>query len=286
MNWTHDALQEDLAAYVRERTQRIVWTNMQLGPAGSPRPDVYAVPLSFSRFTPLAYEIKVSVADFRRDVAAGKWQSYLRYASGVTFAVPAGLIGKADVPDGCGLLARADDGWRTLKAPTLRPIDSLPRDAWIKLLIDGMERERERVSAHRRAEYAVTLEVERRVGADVAKLIRDRDLARVRYERATSNLETAAADADREYREHMQHARERAERDAERLDEARSELAAALGLLPAASVSEIIRAARDAADRLSESREIARLSRTIDSVSRALELARAEVPAIAGRTAA
>ncbi|KVO65013.1 hypothetical protein WJ78_18000 [Burkholderia ubonensis] len=286
MNWTHDALQEDLAAYVRERTQRIVWTNMQLGPAGSPRPDVYAVPLSFSRFTPLAYEIKVSVADFRRDVAAGKWQSYLRYASGVTFAVPSGLIGKADVPDGCGLLARADDGWRTLKAPKLRPIDCLPRDAWIKLLIDGMERERERVSAHRRAEYAVTLEVERRVGADVAKLIRDRDLARGRYERATSNLETAAADADREYREHMQHARERAERDAARLDEARSELAAALGLLPAASVSEIIRAARDAADRLSESREIARLSRTIDSVSRALELARVEVPAIAGRAAA
>ncbi len=46
MNWTHDALREDLAQYVREKTQRMVWTNMQMGPAGSPRPDAYSTPFN------------------------------------------------------------------------------------------------------------------------------------------------------------------------------------------------------------------------------------------------
>ena len=49
-------------------------------------------------------------------VPVDQWQSYLRYSSAVTFAVPAGLIGKADLPPGCGLIVRGPEGWRTLKA--------------------------------------------------------------------------------------------------------------------------------------------------------------------------
>lgn len=73
MKWTHNALADDLASHVRQRTGRIVWTDMQLGPSGSPRPDVYSIEPSFAKFRPLAYEVKVSVADYRRDVAAGKY---------------------------------------------------------------------------------------------------------------------------------------------------------------------------------------------------------------------
>lgn len=42
-------------------------------------------------------------------------------------------------------MVRKESGWHTLKGPTMRQIDNLPRDAWIKLLMDGMTR---KLSAH------------------------------------------------------------------------------------------------------------------------------------------
>lgn len=44
---THDELAADLAAKLRT-DRRMVWTDIQLGPSGSPRPDVYAIFKSFS----------------------------------------------------------------------------------------------------------------------------------------------------------------------------------------------------------------------------------------------
>lgn len=117
--WTHDDLARDLAMHVLS-TKRLVWCDMQLGPAGSPRPDVYALDKSFAHPRAITYECKVSVADFRADVTAGKWQSYLGFSSGVYFAAPAGLLKKEDVPNGCGLIVRGEEGWRTLRAPTLQ----------------------------------------------------------------------------------------------------------------------------------------------------------------------
>ena len=57
---THDELQEDLATHLRGNTDRMVWTNTQLGPAASPttsasrperrrRREVIAVNLSSAR---------------------------------------------------------------------------------------------------------------------------------------------------------------------------------------------------------------------------------------------
>src|SRR6266571_2431143 len=96
--WTHDELAADLAGHLKT-PERMCWTDMQLGPAGSPRPDVYCIDKSFVSPFPTAYECKVSVPDFRSDVTSGKWSSYLKFAYRVFFAVPAGLVSKADVPD-------------------------------------------------------------------------------------------------------------------------------------------------------------------------------------------
>lgn len=144
MNWTHDGLADDLAAHLRGNTDRMVWTDMQLGPSGSSRPDVYALPKTYSRFQPIAYECKVSMSDFRSDVTKGKYTDYLAFASGVVFACPAGLLKKEDIPNGAGLMVRGPDGWRSLKKPALVKCESLPRDAWMKLLIDGSRRDLER----------------------------------------------------------------------------------------------------------------------------------------------
>jgi hypothetical protein len=142
--WKHDELQEDLAAHLRASTDRICWTNIQMGPSGTYRPDVFCIPKSYAHFHPVVYEVKVSLSDFRSDITSGKWQNYLKVAQAVIFAMPAGFINKQDVPAGCGLIIRYESGWKMVKKPTMNALETLPRDAWLKLLITGIERETQR----------------------------------------------------------------------------------------------------------------------------------------------
>lgn len=182
-SWKHDELADDLAAYLSKQTDRIIWTNMQLGPSGSPRPDVYTIPKSYSSFRPIAYECKVSVADFRSDITKGKWQSYLKYASGVIFAVPKGLISKEDLPKGCGLIVRGDTSWRMVKGPTLAVIkNDLPADFWIKLVIDGVNRSKRAEMKQDMDFRHVHNEIRKKYGQDLAILLSERDHAESKLE--------------------------------------------------------------------------------------------------------
>ncbi|MBR8136855.1 hypothetical protein KDX02_15665 [Burkholderia cenocepacia] len=285
MTWAHDDLAKDLAAHLRGASDRLVWTDMQLGPAGSPRPDVYSVPCSFARFQPVAYECKISVADFRRDVTAGKWTSYLRFAAGVIFAAPAGLLKKEDIPTGCGLIVRGPDGWRSLKGPTLKNVDNLPRDAWIKLIIDGLGRlantnlEQLRVGLH--SEWSIEKTLRKRLGDIVADAMRDRLHAERRLKLATDRLQGLAEEAENERRLILDRAKEDAKRDAAQVDGARVELARALGLPESASAARIAMACREAARRLSTDTEIRRLRQQLERIQVAIEAAAEPLPHIA-----
>ncbi|MBU9380669.1 hypothetical protein [Burkholderia gladioli] len=285
MNWTHNALAEDLATHLRGASDRLVWTDMQLGPAGSPRPDVYSVPCSFARFQPVAYECKISVADFRRDVTAGKWTSYLRFAAGVIFAAPAGLLKKDDIPAGCGLIVRGPDGWRTLKGPTLKNMENLPRDAWVKLIIDGLPREIERQKREGRAEivseWKLTHLLRAKLGDLVADAVRDRLSAEHRLHDATEALKTAAKEAEDERQLILSRSRERAQRDATQIDEARAALAQSLGLRADAGAVQISMACHEAARRLNADTEIQRLRHLIERMQMALDTGREPLPHIA-----
>lgn len=136
--WTHDALLDDLAGYLRG-PDRMVWCDMQLGPSGSPRPDVFTLQKSYSAPRPAAFEVKISRSDFRSATTSGKWQSYLKFAGSVTFAVPDGLVTLADIPAGCGLIVRKDAVWRYARRPTIQAV-TMPFSACMKLLIDGVDR--------------------------------------------------------------------------------------------------------------------------------------------------
>ncbi|MEA3387973.1 MAG: MmcB family DNA repair protein [Pseudomonadota bacterium] len=136
--WQHDALAADLAAHLLS-DRRMVWTDMQLGPSGSPRPDVYTLEKCYSCPQPTAYEIKISRSDLRSDTTSGKWQKYLQFAGAVIFAVPDGLCTPADIPAGCGLIVRKAATWRHVRKATRSSV-SLPMDACMKLLIDGVGR--------------------------------------------------------------------------------------------------------------------------------------------------
>jgi hypothetical protein len=129
----------DLAGYLKA-PERMVWMDIQLGPSGSPRPDVYTLNKSYVRPCPTAYECKISRSDFLSDVTSGKWSSYLQYAHSVVFAVPAGLVSKAEIPEQCGLIERKENVWRMAKRAVINP-RRIDEEALLKLLIDGVRRE-------------------------------------------------------------------------------------------------------------------------------------------------
>ena len=62
------------------------------------------------------------VSDFRSDITSGKWQKYLDFSTAVVFAVPKGLVSKDDIPKGCGLMTRGENGWVTLRKPTRQTV--------------------------------------------------------------------------------------------------------------------------------------------------------------------
>lgn len=184
-DWKHDELARDLAASLIS-PGRMVWTDIQLGPSGSPRPDVYSIEKSFAHPNPTAYECKISVSDFRSDVTTGKWSSYQQYSWRVIFAVPAGLISKSDVPEQCGLIQRHENAWRLAKKPVVNP-RPIAEEALLKLLIDGVEREGPKVRAKRWNESDSIRKFTDRFGATAAKYVQDaasvqRDLAEVKEE--------------------------------------------------------------------------------------------------------
>lgn len=283
--WGHDELATDLANHLRANTAIMAWENMQLGPAGSPRPDVYAVTKSFARFAPIAYEAKISTADFRRDVTAGKWQSYLQFAAGVVFAAPAGLITKADIPPGCGLILRHESGWRVAKGPTLANVGNLPRDAWLKLLMDGIDREVARHHVRSRGEGAAwQMESKLRVklGGDVASLVRQAQVGADQLKRAiaadnTAREEIQAGTSEFLNRE-IQWRRDALDREAARLGEAQADLARALGLSTDAKVADLATALRQAARRIESDAEVARLRDFFTRVHSMSKEASAPVP--------
>lgn len=215
---SHDALAESLAWHLRG-PHRMTWCDLQLGPAGSVRPDVYTLEKSFVRPNPMAYECKVSQSDFRADVTSGKWQAYLQYASGVYFACESTLIGKADVPPMCGLIVLKDGAWRAVKRPTVQPV-TIPQDALIKLLIDGIEREGPvKRTKELGGNWSYLAAVKQKLGDIVAKTVADR-LA----------VEEDINSAKRTAKRIIDDANERAETLRNELGPLRVELCAILGL--------------------------------------------------------
>lgn len=227
MSLGHDVLASSLAGALRT-DQRMVWTDMQLGPAHSPRPDVYAMFKSFVRPCPITYEVKVSASDFRADVTSGKWQSYLQFSSGVYFACEGDLIKATDLPDRCGLIALSTS-WRVRKKAVLSPV-SIPNDVYMKLLIDGIHREGVAGNLRYSTWSRSNEELKKKHGERVAKIIADTD-------KAAWALEDAQREAVRIL--------DRAKKDAAEFAAQRSDLCVALGFEPDAAVWRVTQAIRE-----------------------------------------
>lgn len=233
-NMTHDQLQEDLACHLRAGTDRMVWTNTQLGPVGSPRPDLFTVNKSFSKFRADAYEIKVSVSDLRSDVTSGKWQSYRKFSNVVWFAFPKGMASLDLIPKECGVILRSDAGWRAARKPVAQVLDTLPRDAWLKLLMDlhpinsnGF------LKAPRSAnDYTGAEIVRKRLGDKIGRLFSDVADAERLLQWRKDSLGKDIADIESKKAAHRKGIDDDAARMVKLLDESMHELGVTLGIKP------------------------------------------------------
>ncbi|WPZ05648.1 hypothetical protein [Pelagerythrobacter marinus] len=239
--WKHDELAADLAQHLRS-DKRMVWTDMQLGPSGSPRPDVYTLDRSYSRPLPTAYECKISRSDLRSDTTSGKWQKYLQFAGAVVFAVPDGLCTAADIPPSCGLIVRKAATWRHVRKATRNPV-SLPMDACMKLLIDGVNRTvTAPVPQPRRAELWREHEaVRKKFGDAVAKAARDLAAAEDDARLAADARRERWARIEREAAAHRESLIQQAKQQAAEYETAKRELIEWLGLDDGVSVFAIRR---------------------------------------------
>lgn len=273
--WKHDDLMRDLAEHLAQ-PNRMIWCDMQMGPSGSPRPDVYTMQKSYTNPKPVAYECKVSVADFRSDVTAGKWQSYLDFACGVYFAVPAGLISKADLPSGCGLIVRGDTGWRVLKAPTLNPV-SLPERGMLKLLIDGVERAQLKARVRHFNAFVKAKELGKQFGDDVATTLNDLMEARRRIEDIDFECERIIDRAKRDAERIVRLANDEAATAKQRVNDLSRDLRDAVGLEDAASMFEIKARVNELCRDLDVDDRLARARREISYVEKAISRAKSAV---------
>lgn len=202
MKWTHNGLAEDLADHLRGMSRpMMVWLDMQLGPSGSMRPDVFAMAPTYGQIDTRAFERKVNRSDFLADVTAGKALSYMQVAGALSFAAPKGLIRRDEIPEGCGLIERGDDKWRWVRRPTIQRIQSLPTKVWMKLVIDGIARAhdprgslRQRLSSDWERQSATNKVLGNELGAILAD--RNRAIQRLKFEK-----EQAEEDA-RKVRDH------------------------------------------------------------------------------------
>lgn len=238
----HDELQEDLATHLRGNTDRMVWTNTQLGPVGSPRPDVFTVDKSYSRFAADAYEIKISVSDLRRDVTSGKWQSYRKYAHRVWFAFPRGLVPLDEIPRECGVICRSEKGWRAARKPIAQVLDTLPRDAWLKLLIESAPSDvfGKPVEPRTANDWLLAAAARKKFGTLVGDLLQSRSAADGAFERATEKRRAAAAEIDAEIAEMRRTARSREQQLQIRIEDNMRELGRVLGMAEAEVTPETL----------------------------------------------
>jgi hypothetical protein len=269
--WHHDTLAEDLAAHLWAGGEHLTWLNFSPKGMGSARPDVYAIRrFGFDRPDIISYEVKVSAADLRSDLTSGKWQRYLAFSGGVTFAVPHGLCTKADIPDGCGLILRSKSGWRHTRKPTLQRV-AFDMDTALRLINARPHRSKRGIDyddvgrswAVDRAERVAVANALRAIGERFGREVATVVAARARGEDLAAD---AKAKAETE--------RARARDD---VRAAWDELAEAVGLPKGKSSWDIRHAVHATRDRLSKDDEVKALRQQMRAIELALSKARLPV---------
>lgn len=273
----HDRLAASLASYLRGLTGRMVWTELPLGAVHSARPDVITIDRSYT-LRVLVYEVKASPADLRADVTSGKWHSYLTVATGVYFAMPAGMVPLSDIPKQAGVIVWRDDkGWVASRRPALQPQPELSQNVWMKLVMDGIDREVDRQvrlpGARRLNEWREAERLRKQHGDRVAQALADI----TRFEGRIALLATEAGRREQDARERLDRLRHEQEQhrqyEQQRVQAQLAPLYELVGLPPTAHLDALCDKLRSLRARLTTAGEVAHLTRQLDAVRAALDAA-------------
>lgn len=160
--------------------------------------DVVSMKPSWSTPNPTAYEVKATRSDFQRDVQRGKYRNYLPYFCRFYFATPSGLVSKDEVPEGCGLIVRGENGWHGVVGPRVREVEG---EAWTQLLHALLLRQKDapwRVKEDSRAlraarirRYGEHRELRKVLAEDTASALRTADQKARHHEHARKHLARA-----------------------------------------------------------------------------------------------
>lgn len=174
---------------------------------------------------------------------------------------------------GCGLIVRHESGWRTAKGPTMQRLETLSHEAWVKLMIDGIDREvkRNRAAAPREhSAWMAAREVRKRHGDRIGELLSNLSMAESRIIEATTMAQQQAEQIQAGTHRELKWAKDRVAMDRDSLDSEYRHLARELGLEEQATVSDLADAIRTARRRLTEDAEVQRLRSQMDNIQRAL----------------
>lgn len=272
MSGPHDDLAEDLARHISRDGKCWTWLNIELPGCDGGRPDVLSFPKwRYNDPSFIAYEVKVSLEDLRRDLDAGKWTKYLGACRAVIFAMPSGLIKAAALPAGpFGVMMRSESGaWRTHRRPVISTTNATAA-AMAKLLSSQPWREPagrkgevtyygQRVLEN--AEQAAIRAFGKRYGLEAAKWLAAKAKGEDPATLAQSEAEVIKANHD----DHIR-----------RIREELNEICDLVGVKRGGDIYAIRRAVRDMAARLTVEGENAALYRQLayirDSSGKALEL--------------
>lgn len=183
--------------------------------------------------------------------------------------MPAGFINKQDVPNGCGLIIRYETGWKMVKKPSMNALETLPRDAWLKLLITGIEREINRKELRMESfnQYRANEAIAAKYGQKIGKLLSD-------LQSAERNLQYQIDETWRKVKLQEQEKLEIGKRriaDDKEYSELKKELCEYLGIEPSTPSFMIRSKLRGLIDNLNKDDEIQRLNLIVSGIKRAVD---------------
>ena len=272
--WKHDDLARDLALHLIHRTGRRAFLDMQLGPAGSPRPDVFTICHSYQSPEPISYECKVTRSDLMRDTASGKWAKYLKFSTGVVFAIPKGLATKDEIPRAAGLIVRSENVWRMARRPIFSPVQ-IPQFALFKIAFDSRRAEVGREPSPRSATaWLVAEKLRAELGSEIAEILKDTVAARDRIEDLKTYAKKLSEKAESDRVAHQKFLWRQQEAEKVNISADREALARLRGLDPGARIHELSAALAALRDRIDGTAEVRHLRAVLEDIGRALEKGR------------
>jgi hypothetical protein len=206
-----------------------------------------------------------------RDTGSGKWAKYLKFSTGVVFAIPKGLATKDEIPRAAGLIVRSENVWRMARRPIFSPV-RIPQFTLFKIAFDSRRAEVGREPSPRSASpWLVAEKLRAELGSEIAEILRDTATARDRIEDLKSYAKKLSekAEVDRVVNQKFLWRRQEAEKV--NISEKREALARLLGLDPTARMHEIASAMGQIRERIGEGGEVRHLRAVLDDIGQALE---------------